>query len=416
MPTGAIGWVIDDIGEVYWILAILWKSCGLFSCGTVCYHVQHKNTKKEYALKDCWVDVDSLDHEVEFLQAVDGVPNVVQLVKCWDVEYAGCVDSTLNIQNHSEPELVNVFLDLVVAHKTLTFEREVLHGDLSPNNLIIHEGKGYFIDFDHAKFVQLYNQAKDSCGTLMGGIPTPESVDHRASDDLKSLFYILLEFTTIYGGPNGLITDRGVPPENTCRWNKVYMMMDRDGLGTSGSLKKEFIMDKSSNYKPVPYFQACHPILEDWRMAIRNALLNDKEVSHDHIHEIIQRRLDNINSFLSPEILFPLLPMLSATPLGTSSPAATQVPLPRHLSQITHLAHSSIPSGPSSSFAPPPPPSLPVLRSYLSQINCLAHSSVPSSPSSLFTPPPPPSPPILRNHSHRSQWKKREPDSEVFML
>jgi len=30
-------------------------------------------------------------------------------------------------------------------------ERKVLHGDLSPNNLVIHEGKGYFIDFDHAK-------------------------------------------------------------------------------------------------------------------------------------------------------------------------------------------------------------------------------------------------------------------------
>jgi serine/threonine-protein kinase RIO1 len=33
-------------------------------------------------------------------------------------------------------------------------ERHVLHGDLSPNNIIIHEGKGYFIDFDHAKVLQ----------------------------------------------------------------------------------------------------------------------------------------------------------------------------------------------------------------------------------------------------------------------
>jgi serine/threonine-protein kinase RIO1 len=28
--------------------------------------------------------------------------------------------------------------------------KSVLHGDLSPNNLIIYDGKGYFIDFDHA--------------------------------------------------------------------------------------------------------------------------------------------------------------------------------------------------------------------------------------------------------------------------
>ncbi|KAG2743342.1 hypothetical protein P692DRAFT_20746742 [Suillus brevipes Sb2] len=28
-------------------------------------------------------------------------------------------------------------------------QRNVLHGDLSPNNFIIHDGKGYFIDFNH---------------------------------------------------------------------------------------------------------------------------------------------------------------------------------------------------------------------------------------------------------------------------
>jgi hypothetical protein len=217
---------------------------------------------------------------------------------------------------------------------------------------------------------------------LMGSIPTPDLVDHRASDDLKSLFYIFLKFMTIYSGPSGLIMDRGVPPKNAHRWNKAYMMMDRDSLGTSGSLKKEFIMDKSPSYKPVPYFQACCPILEDWRVAIRNALSNDEEVSHDHIYKIIQRGLDNMNNFPSPEIWHPLLLILSATLLETSvpSPAATQGLLPHHLSQINHLANSSVPSGPLSSFAPPPPPS----------------------------------PPVLRDHFHHSQQNKREP--EFFML
>jgi hypothetical protein len=30
MPIRAIGWVTDDVGKVYWIMANLWKSCGLF--------------------------------------------------------------------------------------------------------------------------------------------------------------------------------------------------------------------------------------------------------------------------------------------------------------------------------------------------------------------------------------------------
>jgi len=33
-------------------------------------------------------------------------------------------------------------------------QKKVLHGDLSPNNLIIHEGKGHLIDFDHAKLLE----------------------------------------------------------------------------------------------------------------------------------------------------------------------------------------------------------------------------------------------------------------------
>jgi Fungal protein kinase len=88
MPVEATGWVKDDIGDMYWIMAMLWKSRGLFSRGTVCYRVRSKHGI-EYALKDCWVDAGSLDYEVTLLQAIHGVPNVVQLVKYWDVKFSG---------------------------------------------------------------------------------------------------------------------------------------------------------------------------------------------------------------------------------------------------------------------------------------------------------------------------------------
>jgi hypothetical protein len=48
----------------------------------------------------------------------------------------------------------------------MTTQRGVLHGDLSPNNLIIYEGKGFFIDFDHTQFIKLNNRATDSRGTV----------------------------------------------------------------------------------------------------------------------------------------------------------------------------------------------------------------------------------------------------------
>ena len=112
-----------------------------FSHGTICYRVQDQNGE-EFALKDCWVDAENLEHEVTLLQAVKGVPNVVSLVKYWDVQYAGQTDCTSRIREHlpaaliysnkvhrrmlltpcglpltdfkSVTELVNVFRDLVV--------------------------------------------------------------------------------------------------------------------------------------------------------------------------------------------------------------------------------------------------------------------------------------------------------------
>ncbi|KAG1900142.1 uncharacterized protein F5891DRAFT_980435 [Suillus fuscotomentosus] len=292
MLEGAKGWVIDNDSEVYWIMDILWKSRGLFLRGTICYCVQDQHGS-EFVLKDCWVDAANLDHEVMLLQAVDGIPNVVTLKKYWDAQYAGQTDCTSRIREHiyssshaidplrtslttfnSIPEVVNVFQDLVIAHEAMVTQQNILHSDLSPNNIIIHDRKGYFIDFDHAKFLEK-NAVVDSRGTgtvpyisshllkLMGDILVPSMIDHRASDDLESLFYIFLKFTMTYEGPGGKASTEGVQPVNAPRWHKAYLMMDQDGLGTSGSLKKDFLMEKCPHYEPTPYFQVCHPILED---------------------------------------------------------------------------------------------------------------------------------------------------------
>ncbi|KAG2158270.1 uncharacterized protein EDB93DRAFT_1100481 [Suillus bovinus] len=379
MPEGTKGWVMDNNGEVYWIMAILWKSRGLFSRGTVCYRVQDQH-RTEFALKNCWVNMENLDHEVTLLWAVDGILNVVSLEKYWGIQYAGQTDCTERIREHisenlleapiysnkvhhhmlltpcglplttfkSLPELVNVFRDLIVAHKAMVTQWNILHGDLSPNNLIIHNGKGYFIDFDHTKFLK-NNAAVNLCGTgtvpyiscrllkLMGDIPCPSTIDHRASDDLESLFYILLEFTTTYEGPSGKTSAEGVHPVNAPRWRKAYLMMDGDGLGTSGSLKKEFLTEKHPPYKLTPYFKACRPILEEWRKAIGDVLHNERDLSHKEIEilKIMQQDLERILSIpgipTSQSVAF--LPVTSvATPSPTSLPLPTcphhPIPLP----------------------------------------------------------------------------------------
>ncbi|KAG2059956.1 hypothetical protein BDR06DRAFT_967498 [Suillus hirtellus] len=170
----------------------------------VYYQVQDKDMK-EYALKDCWVDADIIDHKVSFLKAVDGVPNVVQLVKYWDI----------NLYLSWSMFFLTLLL-ILVAYRMLIIEWKILYEDLSPNNLIIYEGKGYFINFDHAKFIQLISKVKDSHGTA--------------------------------------------------QWSNHRL---RDGLGISGSLKKELVMKKTPIYEPALYFQACYFILKDWHRIIK---------------------------------------------------------------------------------------------------------------------------------------------------
>ncbi|KAG1860037.1 hypothetical protein F4604DRAFT_1684423 [Suillus subluteus] len=94
----AIGWIEDKQRQKLLIIAIVWRSQGLFSHGTICYRIRDKDGV-EYALKDCWVDEAKKDHEEKVLEIVWGIPNVVTLVAAWDVEYKGESNSTLRIRN-----------------------------------------------------------------------------------------------------------------------------------------------------------------------------------------------------------------------------------------------------------------------------------------------------------------------------
>ncbi|KAG2071713.1 hypothetical protein BDR04DRAFT_1117537 [Suillus decipiens] len=158
----AIGWIEDKKKERLLIISILWRSQGLFSHGTICYCIQDQHGC-DYALKDCWVDKVKKNHEERVLEIVWGIPNVVTLMDTWDVEYEGKPDSTLWIRN-----LHGTFSLGFRSHKAMV-KRNILHGDLSPNNFIIFDGCGYYIDFDHAQIIEEGGTSAHSWGT--GTVP-----------------------------------------------------------------------------------------------------------------------------------------------------------------------------------------------------------------------------------------------------
>ncbi|KAG2050012.1 hypothetical protein BDR06DRAFT_1011629 [Suillus hirtellus] len=99
LAVGAIGWVTNNAGKIYSIMAVLWKSQGLFCHGTVCYRVWDPVDGKEYALKDCWVAEAKRYHKVDVLERVKGIPNVVQLIDHWDVLFDGEPDCIARIRD-----------------------------------------------------------------------------------------------------------------------------------------------------------------------------------------------------------------------------------------------------------------------------------------------------------------------------
>ncbi|KAG1886156.1 hypothetical protein F4604DRAFT_1917860 [Suillus subluteus] len=252
---------------------VLWKSQGFFCRGTVCYRVRDPTNGKDYAMKDCWVPEAKRYHEVAILERVKGIPNVVQLVDHWDVMYNRKPDWVITGSTSALGRSQYVLFVTVIAHR-LMVECGILHGDLSTNNFIIHEGIGYFIDFDHARFIEEGKISTISFGT--GTIPyismcvlkmmsrnaetmkktadatQLQQIQHYACDDLESMFYIFFKFVTKYGGARGILMPTW--DKLTMPWSEAYENLGASSLLTTFLSKKgaisegNFLMDRVSDY------------------------------------------------------------------------------------------------------------------------------------------------------------------------
>ncbi|KAG2130320.1 uncharacterized protein EDB93DRAFT_1255937 [Suillus bovinus] len=391
LVEGAIGWVDNNFKRRYTIMAVLWKSQGLFCRGTVCYRVWDPVDGKEYAMKDCWVTEAKRYHEADVLERVKGIPNVVQLIDHWDVLFNGEPDCTSRIRDgygillenrpdkrfcnryhrrhvlspcgdplwdfSSRKELICAFRDFVVAHEAM-IKRRVLHGDLSPNNFIIHHGIGYFIDFDHASIIKegetftvsfgtgtipyismrilkkmsknadIIKKSKtntDANNNNINSITQLELVEHNPSDDLESLFYIFFEFVSKYGGTHGklaLTWDKTNMP-----WADAY-----ENLGGTSSLLATFLAKKGAMSegdilidRVSDYFADFKPIVDEWRTRINHMASNAEEIIvHDHIFQMLVGFITKLDSSKeetpldSP--LLPVAPLSAPTTHRTGAP------------------------------------------------------------------------------------------------
>ncbi|KAG2740242.1 hypothetical protein P692DRAFT_20678748, partial [Suillus brevipes Sb2] len=86
------------------------------------------------------------------------------------------------------------------AHKDAFELAKVLHRDLSVGNVVIYKGKGYLIDWDLAKLVNINGPRQTTCtGTwqfMSAYLVEHKYAIHSVKDDLESSFYVVL-WTTL---------------------------------------------------------------------------------------------------------------------------------------------------------------------------------------------------------------------------
>ncbi|KAG2354986.1 hypothetical protein BDR07DRAFT_1493784 [Suillus spraguei] len=346
-------------------MAVLWKSQGLFYCGMACYCIWDPVDGKEYMIKDCWVTEAKRYHEVDVLKRVKGIPNVVQLIDHWDVQFNGEPDCTAHIWdeygallgnkpdkrfcNSSRKELICAFRDFVVAHEAMIQQR-VLHGDLSPNNFVISEGISYFIDFDHASIIKEGKTFTVSFGT--GTVPyismgilikmsknadiikkSKTTIEAKKSNSNTNSITQL----ELYGGAHGTLAPTW--DKTTMPWADAY-----ENLGTTSGLLATFLAKKGAMSEDdilmgrvSEYFTEFKLIINEWHTQIHRTESNlEGAIIHEHIFQMLAKFIMKLNNEEPSPLPSPPLPVAPPSAPSTHCTGAPPIVQPMAGPSLCH--------------------------------------------------------------------------------
>ncbi|KAJ8131717.1 hypothetical protein O1611_g1910 [Lasiodiplodia mahajangana] len=144
-----------------------------------------------------------------------------RIYSCLVVSPAGRVISDFR----TTEELLESMRDAIKAHQSLYMTGNILHRDISPNNIIITKPetadgfKGMLIDLDQAKVRDSgTSEAQRQIGTLpFMAIEVLRKADHTYRHDLESFFYVLLWLCARQSWSNRF-AGKEEPPEESLLW------------------------------------------------------------------------------------------------------------------------------------------------------------------------------------------------------
>ncbi|KAG2092117.1 uncharacterized protein F5147DRAFT_657741 [Suillus discolor] len=344
LRENTIGWIEGPDEARLSIINVLWRSQGFFSRGTICYRIQ-TSSGVEYALKDCWVAKDKRYHEVTVLRMVEGIPNVVRLVADWDVLYDGELDCTHRIRASHGMHTLG-FIRRFHRRLLLTPCGEPLLSYSSKSKLLrsfYDFVRGYYIDFDHAGITQgSKNIRSQGTGTkpymlirlLREDVDNQKKevmIEHTASDDLESLFYIFVEFATTFDGPCGVTRDQNRRP----LWVEHYEVMGSTSWVSKQGYVLSPLVDRSLMTKTTPFFGPFSQIIQEWRHLILAAASETNDSSPGVTHAALATLLGKWITQLPPDLPEEIpVPMASSSRLAHPPPDTQSSAGPRRSARI----------------------------------------------------------------------------------
>ncbi|KAI5999608.1 hypothetical protein EDD15DRAFT_2160638 [Pisolithus albus] len=316
-----------------------------------------KKGKKHYVVKDYWTHKGRKHTEEQILVKIKGLLGVSQLVEAWTIQTEGADEMTdwlrpaflvgntefetrlhrrllLSpvgdplVQFHSLQELVSIFIDIVQVHFVLVDVYNILHRDISINNIlmficatrwaaathdqeerenVIAEKKfrrGLLIDFDYADVLNAGKQGVSS-GDRTGTIPfmaidllreynsPSKDFTHTFSHDLESLIYVLVWICILYQAPNEIRSDRTI--EQTClkHWALAKTSTDIRHLWDQkvGQLSTRSVLSEFT-----PYFEPLKPAVTRLYKLIQSSCdSGDKSIlNHAAVTEVLMDAFNTV--------------------------------------------------------------------------------------------------------------------------
>ncbi|EPQ57055.1 hypothetical protein GLOTRDRAFT_137483 [Gloeophyllum trabeum ATCC 11539] len=333
--------------ESYVIEDWVYRSHSIRGRGTACWRASRNGVT--YAIKDYWTDMSRAVTEAEFLReaenhAVEGVP---RLVAHEVAEFRGQKDTTKLIRpilseemyskmyldaytsvgervhmrlvmtpfampiTHfkTKGELVGAFIDVIEAHKQLVEKANILHRDISVNNIMLvessdQEGKngrrrGLLIDLDYAAHYSPDDAQKDRKVALLERTGTTPfmAIDllsasgqrvHVPRWDLESFFYVLIWVFILYDGP--CKSERKIKFSDTVLFKWTNDDFESIGMNKYAAVTSPDFWESKVLRWVAPYFADLKPCLT----RIRDLLFFTEEKTHDKFIRILQEEFEKL--------------------------------------------------------------------------------------------------------------------------